>query len=297
MAAPVVLLPFRTPPRAYVRLDEWIVTAGGGTVRAGELADTDRDPLAVLSFESRLSADLDRILTVCRLGPASRLEVAVEAHCPVTNIRSWVFRRPLNRRDVHVLRFDLAPHELTGQLELTTAVVVIASQRSDPLAPGDGSIIWSATARFNLDPPGDRMFPVQATTFSGDHEGAAWRLQIDLGAPDAPVDEAVVLLVNVNHPVIRRFLADEDSEAMKLVASALRTDVHRAAVRRALAEADLLADADSYPAGSVAAWLAGMVRSLFPFDEFAGLAERALHVDPEGIDAEIQARTRYLDHA
>ncbi|MEJ8280884.1 hypothetical protein [Pseudonocardia spirodelae] len=194
------------------------------------------------------------------------------------------------------LEFELPGGELGGRLDLETVVTLRSSGvESSSLAPRrPGSILWR-DARSALLQGDAVLFPLAVVDFTDlpYPDGATWHLELghDL---DAQALGSVLLLANERREIVTRALAAaaDPSDADRRVLSAIRTDVIRSLVERALVDEQFEPD-EAHPTGSVGALLAAVLRTAFPDRTIDALRTDRRH-DPVLFTSRIQNATDLL---
>ncbi|MGW0042533.1 hypothetical protein [Rhodococcus sp. NPDC003348] len=165
------------------------------------------------------------------------------------------------------VEFELDGDELGGVLELATVLTLRRPTVGGSVAAArrPGSVLWQD--RFSVLLQGDAvLFPLAIADF---HDlpyptKASWYLEIGEDLEAAALG-SVLLLANERREVVVNSLAaaGSPSDSDLRVLSTLRTDVQRALIERALTHEDFDEDVD-YPAGSLGALLAAVLRMTFP---------------------------------
>lgn len=260
--------PFVRPPTDVVRAGPWSRVAADGTEELPqELTDWDYD--TVLAVSRPVQVDGLRARELSGLSPDAEVALSVRWSSSSSALRGRAWRRELPARDGLELTidFELEGDELGGVLELTTVLVLLAPGADDGRAAArrPGSVLWSD--QFSVLLQGDAvLFPLAVADF---HElpypsKAGWYLDVgdDL---EAAALGSILLLANERRDVVVKALAGAGAptEADRRILSAVRTDVQRTLVERAIVSEDFAEDQE-YPVGSLGALLGAVVRATFP---------------------------------
>jgi hypothetical protein len=289
--------PFMRPPADVVRVGPWSRAAADGTEELPqELVDWDYD--TVLSVSRPVQADGLRARELSGLSADAQIALSVRWSSSSSALRgrAWRFELPARDEIELAIEFDLQGDELGGVLELTTVLVLLSPGSDDARAAATrpGSVLWSDQSTVLLQ--GDAvLFPLAIADF---YElpyptKAGWYLEVgdDL---EAAALGSVLLLVNERREVVVKALAGAGApaEADRRILSAVRTDIQRTLVERALVDDDFLEDHE-YPVGSLGALLAAVVRTTFPSHSLEALRrERAS--EPALFTSRIQDATDLL---
>ncbi|ALE76426.1 hypothetical protein AD006_24915 [Pseudonocardia sp. EC080610-09] len=187
--------------------------------------------------------------------------------------------------------------ELGGRLDLSTVLTLRSAGREvgSPAAPRrPGSVLWRDVHPVMLQ--GDAvLFPLSVVDFGAlpYPTGAAWHLELghDL---EAQALGSILLLANERREIVTGALAAaaDPGDADRRVLSAVRTDVIRSLVERALVDDGFDLDED-YPVGSIGALLAAVLRATFPDRSPEALRVERRH-DPILFTTRVQHATELL---
>jgi hypothetical protein len=160
--------------------------------------------------------------------------------------------------EVRLPGWDLGP-----ALQLET-VLLLADQHPDPGAPlawRRASVLWKDGHKLRL--MGDEsQFPMAITNFAaqGLLDGAPWQLRVGQDL-EAPAMGQIQLLVNERFPAVTAAVRDPASTPSgPAIRSALKVDIGRSMVERALSDDELL-ERNDWPEGSLGEVLETVVRS------------------------------------
>jgi hypothetical protein len=178
------------------------------------------------------------------------------------------------------LAVDLAGVDLGPALELETILFLIGhhSPPTDPIAHREASVLWRDKQKVRLQ--GDEsQFPLAIIDFVGRglQSGAPWQLTIgdDL---EAPAMGQIQLLINERFSTVVAAVTDTDATPSgPAVRSALRADVGRTLVERALREEEVL-ERETWPDDSLGGVLSAVVRARF--SERPAELKRVMETDP-----------------
>ncbi|GJF03420.1 hypothetical protein [Pseudonocardia sp. D17] len=289
--------PFIRPPGDVVVAGPWSRAAADGTEELPrELPEWDYD--TVLSVRRPVQVDGLRARQLSGLAEDAELDLTVRWASSSSALRGRAWRAPVPARDGTELdvEFELDGDELGGVLELDT---VLTLRRATPgaspaAARRPGSVLWND--RFSILLQGDAvLFPLAIADF---HDlpyptKAGWYLEVGEDLEAAALG-SILLLANERREVVVNALAAAGSptDADRRVLSALRTDVQRALIERALTHEDFADDVE-YPTGSLGALLAAVLRTTFPAFGLEALRRERLS-EPALFSSRIQDATDLL---
>jgi hypothetical protein len=267
--------PFLRPPEDIVEAGPWSRAVGTGTEELpATLPEWDYD--TVLTLGRPVTVDGLRARTLSGLDEGAEIDLTVRWSASSSALRGRAWQAAVPPRDGVELpiEFELPGAELGGSLSLDLILTLRrATPTSSVAAPRrPGSILWSD--RFSTVLQGDAvLFPLAVADF---HElpfpeKAGWYLEVGQDL-DAAALGSILLLANEKRDVVVNALetASDPSEGARRVLSALRTDVLRALVERALTD-DNFIDGHDYPTGSLGGLLASVLRTNFPGSSFEAL--------------------------
>jgi len=294
------VFPFLRPPADVVTVGPWSRLTPDG---AEPLTDTlrDWDYSTTLALHRAGSVDGLRLRRLCGLPIDATLDVSVQWFASSSALRGRAWRISLPPEDGFETSIDfrLPGDDLGGGLELITSVILRASApgASPAAATRPGSVLWSDRHRLTLEAD-STLFPIATADF---HElpyptGAAWYLHIDEDLEAAALG-SILLLLNERHTVVMRAVeaASSPTEADRRVLSALRTDVLRVLLDRALTLDDLKEDVQ-YPTGSLGALLLNVARTAFPAFSLEAL-RRERETAPALFSSRVQESSQLLVEA
>lgn len=297
MRAPVSL-GFLAPEDKRLRAGSWFISASGDVLTdPGAIADWDYFTPMTISLQ--LEADLTGALEDSRLSTDAELAGVITWHSSWTNLRGA--SKPHRIVDgMNSLVLELPPEQLGGRLTLECRVVLsrLGSKR-DSLAPyRPGSTLWSDEIRVTLEGEGAR-FPVLPIDFpqagiGGGLEKAAWALTFETRDLSASGAGSVKLLLNTAHPSVRTLLDNPGALESKALQEFLRYDTARQLFVVALTDEEL-ADGIPYEEGTLGELLATFIRRMFPSRRLESL-RGDWNIAPGELEAELQARLRFLEH-
>ncbi|WP_433611639.1 hypothetical protein [Prescottella agglutinans] len=289
--------PFMRPPKTTIVAGPWSRSTADGTEELPqEMPDWDYD--TVLSICRPVHIDGLRARQLGGLADDAEIDLSVRWASSSSSLRGRAWRAAVPAQDgIDMnIEFELAGDELGGVLELETILTLRRSTEggSPAAARRPGSVLWSD--KFSILLQGDAvLFPLAVADF---HDlpyptKASWYLEVgdDL---EAAALGSILLLANERREVIVNALAGaaSPSDADRRVLSTLRTDVQRALIERALTHEDFDEDAQ-YPAGSLGALLAAVLRFSFPAFSLEALRRERL-VEPALFTSRIQDATNLL---
>jgi hypothetical protein len=161
------------------------------------------------------------------------------------------------------LSVDLAGTDLGPAIELETVLVLLSGSHlsAAPIASRAASALWRDKKKMRLL-GGESQFPLAIVNFAplGLQADAPWWLVIGVDL-EAPAMGQVQLLINERFAVVVAAVKDEaGTPSGPAIRSALRADVGRTLVERALSEDEVL-DRDDWPDDSLGEVLRAIVRS------------------------------------
>ncbi|MGY1884146.1 hypothetical protein ACI799_02425 [Blastococcus sp. SYSU DS0753] len=262
------VFPFLRPPSDVVTVGPWSrLTPDGGEPLPDTL--TDWDYSTTLSLHRPLKVDGLRLRRLSGLPEDAAIDLSVQWLATNSALRGRAWRSELPADDGSDITIDLSlpGDDLGGTLELITSATLRrpAPGSSVAAATRPGSVLWSDRQRVLLE--GDNtLFPIATADF---HDlpyptGAGWYLHIEEDLEAAALG-SILLVVNERHDVVMQAVeaASSPTEADMRVLSALRSDVLRVLVERALTSEDLTEESN-YSVGSLGALLVTVVRNAFP---------------------------------
>lgn len=285
--------------RPYIEAADDAVRAGGwrlvGPEREGPLPDwiATWDMSQTLRVRRQVEVDLDRVFSQTRLPAESRLAVSV---IYTSEFEDEACRVCLDQTGGVVpidLDIELDGVLLGASVTLNTSLVLAdhAPHQEGPIAWRRGSVLWQDPRKIRLY--GDSsQFPLMEVDFAEFNldPAAPWFVQVGSDL-ELPAMGAIVLLLNDRFPLVteaaREFAADRPE--LRVIRSALYTDVARTLVEIALAHDDL---SDEWADDSLGDVLATLIQSRFsdPPHELRALRDR----DPAAWDALVAARFGFL---
>ncbi|GAA1840602.1 hypothetical protein GCM10009772_17830 [Pseudonocardia alni subsp. carboxydivorans] len=293
--------PYRRPPADVVAGGPWLrASADSLDELPAEIPDWDYG--TVLRLRRPMRVDGLRARLECGLPRDSRIMLTVVWSAANSSLRGRAWQGPVpDEPDVTVeIDFDLPGDELGGRLDLETTLTLRAGGTSpaSPAAPSrPGSVLWQDIRSVMLQ--GDAvLFPLSIVDF--EHlpypTGAAWHLELGHDLESQALG-SILLLANKRRPVVTAALenAADPTDADKLVLSAIRSEVVRSLIERALVDDEFDLDL-GYAAGSVGALLASVVRNTFPGKSLESLRRDRDH-EPILFTSQIQNATGLLADA
>ena len=261
--------PYRRPPADVVATGPWL-RVGTDTLDELEADLPDWDYGTVLRLRRPLRVDGARARRSCGLGPDAEIDLSVCWASSSSALRDRIWRAALPTDDdvAMEIEFDLPGGELGGRLDLDTVMTLRfrGADTGSPAAPSrPGSVLWRDVQPVLLQ--GDTvLFPLSVVDFIDlpYPTGSAWHLELGHNL-EAQALGSILLLANKRREVVTTALtsAANPSEADRRVLSAIRTDVIRSLVERAITDEHFDLDED-YPTGSIGALLVAVFRSAFP---------------------------------
>ncbi|WP_305787361.1 hypothetical protein [Symbioplanes lichenis] len=291
--------PYRRAAGGIVTASNWILNPGSDDEREAPASLPDWDYQTRLRLRRRMTIDAVACRAATGLVVGHPLAISVRWHATPSLLRGAVAWVPL-RDDVHEydVDFDIAGERLGGVVHVETMIVLAAAgERRPAVAHLAGSSLWNDVLDIRLQ--GDApLFPIALIPFSGSSlpHRAAWFLE--LGADlTASALGAIQLLVNQEHRRIADAVAKAASpnDVDRAVLSALRSDIVRTMLERALGEEEF-SMAEDYGKDTLGSVLQGLVRTYLPDHLEDDLLEirRIRSADPPLFAAMTQAATEFL---
>lgn len=261
--------PYRRPPGDILATRPWLRVVGGHVDKLpDELPDWDYGTTLVLQRLVRI--DGRRARESCGLPPDSQLRLSVVWSSTSSGLRGRARSAAVPAEDGFELdlTFELAGDELGGRLNLETVLTLASLGIDEPAAAAPrraGSVLWREVHPVTLQ--GDNtLFPIAVADF--EHlpypTGAAWHLELGQNL-EAQALGSILLLANERREIVTAALqaAGEPSDADRRVLSAIRTDIMRSLVERALVD-EYFDPGLHHAPGSIGALLAAVLRLVFP---------------------------------
>jgi hypothetical protein len=273
-----------------------VVATGDGTeVPLGaEVAHWDFQ--TTLNLHSAVAIDRKAALQDSDLGTETELAIIVLARSDHTNAHGAVARvlvPPQPRYDL-AIELQLPGHVLGGRLDLTTQLVAMRPRPLSPLAARrPGSILWHSRHRCHLEGSAAR-FPTDASDFRvtrPSNARAGWHLHVDTTDPQASFMSTTRLTLNTASEGIRRVLAGDSKADVDVLMSALRWDVTRHLVLRAIACDDIEDGPADHDSTTVVGVLRSLLAQIWPLDMPSTLRER-WRSDPDLLELQLQNHAR-----
>ncbi|MBB4687360.1 hypothetical protein [Amycolatopsis jiangsuensis] len=291
--------PYRRPPVDVVTTGPWLrLTADSVDELPPDLPEWDYG--TVLRMRRPMRVDGLRARSGCGLGPDSELMLTVVWSAASSSLRGRAWQAPVAASEVELeIDFELSGGELGGRLDLETSLTLRSPGSRDSLvAPSrPGSVLWRDVRSVMLQ--GDAvLFPLSIVDF--EHlpypTGAAWHLELGHDLESQALG-SILLLANKRREAVAKALegASDPTDADRRVLSAIRSDVVRSLVERALVDDEFDVEAD-YPIGSVGALLASVLRVTFP-DRSLDALRRDRNHEPGLFTTRIQDATGLLADA
>lgn len=292
--------PYRCPPPDVVTTGPWLrLTADSIDELPPDLPEWDYG--TVLHLRRPLKVDGLRARADCGLPPDSELMLTVVWSAANSSLRGRAWQAPvIDASEVELeIDFELPGDELGGRLDLETCLTLRSpgSQGSLTAPTRPGSVLWRDVRSVMLQ--GDAvLFPLSIVDF--EHlpypTGAAWHLELSHDLESQALG-SILLLANKRRETVTAALeaASDPSDADRRVLSAIRSDVIRSLVERALVDDEFDPEAD-YPTGSVGALLASVLRATFPDRSLEALRRDRDH-EPVLFTTRIQHATNLLADA
>lgn len=273
-------------------MSDWSLKSDDGAAVPLPAFIPDWDFQRNLSLETVVGVDLEVVRASAALPAEAELALSVVWSSSGSGLRRLADRVPLQGAGTRSaqLSFTVIGRDGGGVLSVETQLVLVRGlDNPDPTGPRRaGSVLWRDDARVRLQ--GDAsQFPMAVVDFkeAGYPGSAPWYLDIGPNLEAATMG-AVVLLVNSATPVVLNALrkAEKASYAERLIHSALRQDVVRLMVERAVAD-DELTDDSRFEPDTLGRTLLGVLRTYLPGTTLTSL--RMTHrSDPALLSAKIQ---------
>lgn len=264
----------------------------------------DQEPLShrdpVLPFLATRTVILDQqgIRQDCMLGNEDRLRLAVIWHSTGTGLRGAGSRIDLEPDETGPqvdLQLQIDGAQISDTIRIETDLVLASTGTGNHrLAPHRaGSLLWRDVQTVQL---GDDIsfFPTELIDFGTNASwlpsDAGWYLDWDPADLEVPALGRLRLLLNSDHPVIARSVSGSE-QSDRAVQDTIRFEVGRTLVMGALDSDDFVAQADTYPDGSIGTALRRLIHALFPTDTLTGL-QQYRRQQPFRFECQLQATLR-----
>jgi hypothetical protein len=284
--------PYRSAAAGSVTFGQWSLKSDDGEVIPLPTFVPDWDFQRDLSLETVVAVDLDVVRTSTGLPHEAELALSVVWSSTGSGLRRLADRVTLpgeGTRSVP-LSFTVIGRESGGVLAVDTQLILAkALDNPDPIGPRRaGSVLWRHQSVVRLQ--GDAsQFPMAVVDFksAGYPERAPWYLDISPNLEAAAMG-AVVLLVNSGTPTVLNALrrAEKASYAERLIQSAVRQDVVRLMIERAVADEELT-DTSRFEPDTLGHTLLGLLRTFLPGTSLTSL-RMTRRTDPALFSAKIQ---------
>jgi hypothetical protein len=253
-----------------------------------------------LRLRRRLSIDVVACRQAARLADTVPLALSVRWNAVPSLLRGSAAWVPLqdNTHD-YAIDVDIAGERLGGVVRLETMVVLAGSGEPGPArAYLAGSSLWNDSFEIRLQGNAP-LFPMALVPFSESSlpSKAGWFLE--LGSDfHATALGAIQLLVNQDHPMVAAAIgrAGSPTEIDRAVLSALRSDIARTMIERALGD-DTFEMTENFDKDTLGSILQGLIRtymSTYLVDDDLTEIRRIRANDPPRFAAIVQAATGFL---
>jgi hypothetical protein len=258
------------------------------------------DPATILQILVAAEVNTRGVFEDCKLAPDARVRIALVWFSPGTGLRGHGDFINLETADSSwsgSLKLTAAGEMLASSIRLETQLVLVhAGSRSFPLAPErSGSLLWREGKTVALEGQESR-FPVELTDFAASSgwlpADAGWYLEWDPHDLHQLALGSMRLLINKGNKQVSQAVT-ESQPADKVIRDAIRYDVGRIMIVRALENDDFVTAPDDYAEGSIGATIRRLIQMLFqvPSDRFKGL-QQVYRQDPSRFECRLQDRLR-----
>ncbi|WP_432098417.1 hypothetical protein [Streptomyces sp. WAC 04229] len=284
--------PYRSAAVGSVTMAEWSLKSEDGEVVPLPAFIPDWDFQRDLSLETVVEVDLDSVRALAGLPYEAELALSAIWSSTGSGLRRLAHRITLHGGGTRSaqLSFTVIGRDSGGRLSVDTQLVLAkALDNPDPTGPRRaGSVLWQHRAGVRLQ--GDAsQFPMAVVDFksAGYPENAPWYLDVGSNLEAATMG-AVVLLVNSGTPVVLNALrrAEKASYAERLIQSAVRQDVVRLMIERAVSDEELT-DSSRFEPDTLGHTLLGLLRTFLPGTSLTSL-RMTRRTDPALFSAKIQ---------
>ncbi|MFG3202063.1 hypothetical protein [Streptomyces sp. NPDC048192] len=284
--------PYRRAAVGSVTMAEWSLKSEDGEAVPLPAFIPDWDFQRDLSLETVVDVDLDAVRASAGLPYEAELALSVIWSSTGSGLRRLADRIRLHGGGTRSaqLSFTVIGRDSGGLLSVDTQLVLAkALDNPDPTGPRRaGSVLWHHRTGVRLQ--GDAsQFPMAVVDFksAGYPEKAPWYLDIGPNLEAATMG-AVVLLVNSGTPIVLNALrrAEKASYAERLIQSALRQDVVRLMIERAVADEELM-DTSRFEPDTLGHTLLGLLHTFLPGTSLTSL-RMTRRTDPALFSAKIQ---------
>lgn len=292
--------PYRRITSGLVKAEPWVIDPGTAEEREAPGSLPDWDYQTNLRLRRRMSIDIVACRRATNLADHVPLAVSVRWSAVPSLLRGSANWLPL-QDDVHdyTIDVDIPGERLGGVVRIETMVVLAGPGEAGPArAHLVGSSLWNDATEIRLQ-GNSPLFPIALVPFSQSSlpSNAGWFLE--LGADlHATALGAIQLLVNQDHRVVATAIgrAGSPTDADRVVLSALRSDVARTMLERALGD-EAFEMTETFERDTLGSILQGLLRthlSTYVVDDDLTEIRRIRSNDPPRFAAVVQAATRFL---
>ena len=257
-------LPYRTIQDRRISTGHWVLNAANASIEDPARME-GWDYATDITVEKSLTADpLPELLEDCGLSSSAKIAAMICWHATGTKTRGVSTPRILTDGELG-LRAELPGHELSGNLELRTRIVLVDSGGSvgSITASRRGSTLWEDKRPHRVALEGNlSRFPTTVVDFHNHPHfanDALWALGWDPDDLGRPTLGAICLYLNESHPGHKRLVAPQEGEELLNV---LRLDVARQMLDGAMENSDFSTD-DTHSEDTLGATLAQLQQLVF----------------------------------
>lgn len=284
--------PYMLPVEEAIVAEPWLMADG----RELPLRLPDWDPATDLHLVREVLIDGQKLTASAALDPSAEVILFPTIRSDATGLRMTGRAARVDFSGTgdarHQISLDVRGSSLGGTITASTALVWLAGPNSSGLEPTlAGSELWADQVRCVLE-GGSARFPVSAAPFSELpmlDPAAAWSLDWEYERLEEPVLGSMRLLINSEHPRIRKSILSGSKEpGADVVRALVHFEVARTLLAAALRNEEFLTAPESFDEGSVGRTIADLIQ--LHWDESPMVLAARMRDYPRQFEMELQAR-------